>query len=188
MKKNNENAAMQPDSELLKSAKRVSRKKSGISLTIVFSIISLVYVFPVLAVVVNSFKTNTYVKTDTFMLPINDAEHPDIWAGFSNFINGMTFGEYPFVKSVIYSVIITMVYCTCRFFLLQGHLLPLCICNGSAFPDGNVYTFKNCRYSASEYSVDHSYRILRFWRRSCNIYVRWFCKVNTDRNRRSSCD
>ena len=109
MKKNNENAAMQPDSELLKSAKRVSRKKSGISLTIVFSIISLVYVFPVLAVVVNSFKTNTYVKTDTFMLPINDAEHPDIWAGFSNFINGMTFGEYPFVKSVIYSVIITIV-------------------------------------------------------------------------------
>lgn len=109
MKKNNENAAMQPDSELLKSAKSVSRKKSGISLTIVFSIISLVYVFPVLAVVVNSFKTNTYVKTDTFMLPINDAEHPDIWAGFSNFINGMTFGEYPFVKSVIYSVIITIV-------------------------------------------------------------------------------
>ncbi len=107
--KDNKNATAAIEPQLLKDAKKVSRKKSGISLTIVFSIISLVYVFPVLAVLVNSFKSNTYVKTDTFMLPINDAEHPDIWAGFSNFVNGMTIGNYPFVNSVINSFIITLV-------------------------------------------------------------------------------
>ena len=97
------------DPELLKSAKRVERKKSSISLTVVLSIICIVYVLPVVAVLINAFKTNTYVKTDTFALPINDAEHPDMWAGFSNFITGMTFGNYPFFQSVLNSLIITLI-------------------------------------------------------------------------------
>lgn len=96
------------DPELLKSAKRVERKKSSISLTVVLSIISIVYVLPVLAVLINAFKSNTYVKTDTFALPINDAEHPDMWVGFDNFIKGMTFGNYPFFQSVLNSLIITL--------------------------------------------------------------------------------
>ena len=53
---------------------------------------------------IDSFKKNTYVKTDTFALPTGD-----MWAGFNNFIKGMTFGEYPFYKSVLYSVLITVV-------------------------------------------------------------------------------
>ena len=57
---------------------------------------------PVLAVAVNSFKVNTFVKTDTFSLPTGE-----MFAGFSNFIKGMTFGNYPFYKSVLYSVVIT---------------------------------------------------------------------------------
>ena len=59
---------------------------------------------PVLSVVINSFKSNTYVKTDTFALPTGE-----MWVGFDNFTKGMTFGEYPFYKSVLYSVIITVV-------------------------------------------------------------------------------
>ena len=31
-----------------------------------------------------------------------------MWAGFDNFIKGMTFGNYPFADSVKYSVIITV--------------------------------------------------------------------------------
>ena len=63
----------------------------------------MIYVLPVVAVVINSFKENTYVKTDTFALPTGD-----MWVGFQNFIKGMTFGNYPFAKSVIYSVVITI--------------------------------------------------------------------------------
>ncbi len=72
-------------------------------LTVLMSVISIVYVLPVLAVVINSFKLNTFVKTETFALP-----NAESYAGFANFIKGMTFGNYPFVNSVLYSVVITV--------------------------------------------------------------------------------
>lgn len=81
-------------------------------LSVILSIVSIIYVLPVLAVVINSFKQNTYVKTDTFALPTKEMS-----AGFDNFIKGMTFGNYPFVKSVTYSVVIT---------LLSTFLILLC--------------------------------------------------------------
>lgn len=82
------------------------------ALSAILSVVSIIYVLPVLAVVINSFKQNTYVKTDTFALPTGEMS-----AGFDNFINGMTFGNYPFVKSVMYSVVIT---------LLSTFLILLC--------------------------------------------------------------
>jgi raffinose/stachyose/melibiose transport system permease protein len=36
------------------------------ALTVLMSVISIIYVLPVVSVVVNSFKLNTFVKTDTF--------------------------------------------------------------------------------------------------------------------------
>ncbi len=72
-------------------------------LTAILSVISIVYVLPVVSVVVNSFKQNTFVKTDTFALP-----NAESFAGFDNFIKGMTFGNYPFFNSVLYSVVITI--------------------------------------------------------------------------------
>lgn len=82
------------------------------ALSVILSVVSIIYVLPVLAVVINSFKQNTFVKTDTFALPTGEMS-----AGFDNFINGMTFGNYPFVKSVMYSVVIT---------LLSTFLILLC--------------------------------------------------------------
>ena len=72
-------------------------------LSAVLAVICVIYVLPVVAVVINSFKLNTFVKTDTFALPTGE-----MYAGFENFIKGMTFGNYPFVKSVLYSVVITL--------------------------------------------------------------------------------
>ena len=73
-------------------------------LSIVLGVICVIYVLPVVAVVLNSFKLNTYVKTDTFSLPNEES-----FAGWSNYIKGMTFGNYPFWKSAFYSVFITVV-------------------------------------------------------------------------------
>ena len=73
-------------------------------LSVVLAVICIIYVLPVLTVVINSFKVNTFVKTDTFALPTGE-----MWAGFKNFIKGMTFGNYPFWSSVKYSVLITVV-------------------------------------------------------------------------------
>ena len=72
-------------------------------LSVFFVILSLVYVFPVLMVLLNSFKENTFVKTETFAWFTEES-----WVGLSNFIKGMTFGGYPFWKSVVYSTVITL--------------------------------------------------------------------------------
>lgn len=88
----------------MKTTTSLSRDKIvKLILTVVMSAISIVYVLPVLSVVLNSFKINTFVKTDTFALPTNES-----YAGWDNFIKGMTFGNYPFVKSALYSVMITL--------------------------------------------------------------------------------
>ena len=69
-----------------------------------FALFSIAYVFPVFMVVVNSFKQNTFVKTETFAMPTEES-----YAGWANFIKGMTFGGYPFANSVFYSVVITVI-------------------------------------------------------------------------------
>lgn len=88
------------------------KKNTKTILSVILAVVSIIYVLPVLAVVINSFKLNTYVKTDTFALPTGE-----MYAGFSNFVKGMTFGNYPFVNSVLYSVVIT---------LLSTFLILLC--------------------------------------------------------------
>ena len=72
-------------------------------LTVMFVLISLIYIFPVLMVVINSFKDNTFVKTETFSMP-----NEETFVGFDNFIKGMTFGGFPFWKSAVFSVVITV--------------------------------------------------------------------------------
>jgi len=80
-----------------------AEKRRKTILTVVLSIICVIYVLPVASVVINSFKLNTFVKTATFALPTGE-----MWAGVQNFIKGMTFGNYPFWKSAFYSVVITV--------------------------------------------------------------------------------
>ena len=78
--------------------------RSKMVLTIAFTVICIVYVLPIVIVLINSFKTNAAVNTDTFALP-ND----DTFVGWQNYIKGMTFGNYPFIKAVFYSLFITLV-------------------------------------------------------------------------------
>ena len=73
-------------------------------LSVVLAFICILYILPVLAVVVNSFKLNTYVKTETFALPTAES-----FAGWANYIKGVTSGNYPFWKSAFYSLFITLV-------------------------------------------------------------------------------
>ena len=83
--------------------KKSTKKNNGMVMTVILSIVSVLYVLPVVAVILNSFKANTFVMTDTFALPTGE-----MYVGFANFIKGMTFGNYPFIKSVLYSVVITV--------------------------------------------------------------------------------
>ncbi len=72
-------------------------------LTVVFILLCLVWVFPIVEVAVNSFKSNASINTDAFALP-----NSETFVGLDNYKNGMTFGNYPFYKSVWYSLFITV--------------------------------------------------------------------------------
>ena len=87
----------------MKSNGLSNEKRAKTMLTVLFAVICLVYVLPVFFVLLNSFKVNTFVKTDTFGWP-----HGESFAGFDNFIKGVTFGNYPFLKSAFYSTVITL--------------------------------------------------------------------------------
>ncbi|MDE7003583.1 MAG: carbohydrate ABC transporter permease [Oscillospiraceae bacterium] len=80
-----------------------AERRNKMILSAVLGVVCVIYVLPVAAVLINSFKLNTFVKTDTFSLPTGE-----MWAGMDNFIKGMTFGNYPFWNSVKYSVVITL--------------------------------------------------------------------------------
>ena len=78
------------------------RRKTA--LTVIFTILSVIYVMPVVLVLINSFKANSFVNTETFRLPTAES-----FVGLQNYIKGMTFGSYPFIKAVFYSLFITIV-------------------------------------------------------------------------------
>ena len=82
-------------------AKREERGK--MVLTVIFTVICIAYIMPILIVLMNSFKSNAAVNTETFAFP--DANS---FVGFQNYIKGMTFGNYPFLKAVGYSLFITL--------------------------------------------------------------------------------
>ena len=83
---------------------RIKKRSVGSTLlTCFFAALSLLWLFPVFSVLINSFKTNPAINLDAFALPNGES-----FAGFSNYIKGFTFGNYPFLKSVAYSTLITV--------------------------------------------------------------------------------
>ncbi len=85
----------------------MKQKRYGVGstiLTVFFALLSLVWIMPIIEVLINSFKTNAGINLDAFALP-----NAETWAGFGNYITGFTFGNYPFLKSIGYSLFITIV-------------------------------------------------------------------------------
>ena len=73
-------------------------------LTVFFVLLTLVWLFPVFEVVINSFKENAFVNLEPFALPTAES-----FVGLANYIKGMTFGNYPFLQAAGYSLLITVV-------------------------------------------------------------------------------
>ena len=72
-------------------------------LTIVFAVISIIWMLPIVIVLYNSLKPNEIINTALFDLP-----NSKTFVGFNNYVTGMTFGNYPFYASAGYSVFITI--------------------------------------------------------------------------------
>lgn len=82
---------------------QAEKRRKG-ALTMVFAVIAIVYVLPIVLVLVNSLKANSFVNMNPFALP-----NADSFVGTKNYVKGVTFGNYPFFKSVGFSLFITLV-------------------------------------------------------------------------------
>ena len=73
-------------------------------MTVVFAVLSVVWLIPIFEVLINSFKENTFVNLEPFALPTAES-----FVGLANYIKGLTFGNYPFLRSAGYSLFISVV-------------------------------------------------------------------------------
>lgn len=87
-----------------RSLNKKKRDVGGTILTILFAIVCIIYILPIIEVLINSFKRNDSINTDTFGLP-----NSQNFVGMDNYKKGLTFGNYPFLKSLGFSLLITLV-------------------------------------------------------------------------------
>ncbi len=79
----------------------VKKVKHGGLMTLMFSIISIIYVSPIVIVVINSFKKKTYISKEPFSLPSGKT-----FVGLKNYMSGIE--KIDFFESFGYSMFITV--------------------------------------------------------------------------------
>ncbi len=72
-------------------------------LCVFFSVVSFIYILPIIIVLINSFKDRADISSSPFLLPSRES-----FVGLENYINGFTSGSYPFYLAVLYSLVITI--------------------------------------------------------------------------------
>lgn len=72
-------------------------------LTILFSLLAMVWVAPIAVVLLNSFKSGTSIALTPFEWPTADT-----FVGWQNYLGGVYHGDYPFYLSMLYSLVITV--------------------------------------------------------------------------------
>ena len=76
-------------------------------LSVVFSLISLVYVYPLFIMLVNSFKKKAYISRAPFTIPLPGTENwTKMFVGDTNYATGIAQTEFP--MAFVYSLIITV--------------------------------------------------------------------------------
>ena len=100
---------MKPEADMKKIAKEekdpgaVEEKISPVRM-ITFLIVSVLWVIPIVITFYNSFKQSGKVSSDIFSLPSGDS-----FVFFENYGKALTFGNYPFFLSFVYSLFISVV-------------------------------------------------------------------------------
>ena len=80
---------------------KVPQKKGSWILTLVFSVISIAYIYPLLLVLINSFKKKAFISRMPFALP-----NAKTFVGWENYTNGLT--KINFFDSFLNSLVITI--------------------------------------------------------------------------------
>lgn len=90
----------------IKAKERPVKKKQTVGmkiLTVLFTIISVFYVVPVFVVLMDSFKTNQGISKNAFAFPTAET-----FNGLNSYITGMFYGNFPFWKTIVCSLFITV--------------------------------------------------------------------------------
>ena len=77
------------------------KRVKGILATLLFTIISIIFVSPIIVVLMNSFKKKTYISLEPFKFPSSKT-----FVGMENFKEAIT--KYEFIKAVGWTVFITV--------------------------------------------------------------------------------
>ncbi len=80
-----------------------AKKTGGIVATMIMSLVSIVYLSPLFIVFINSLKAKSFIAASPFAMPNSES-----YVQLENYTRGMTFGNYPFLNSVLYSLFITI--------------------------------------------------------------------------------
>lgn len=98
------------------------KKGRGIFLTIFLALLSVAYVYPIILVIINSFKKKVYISKSPFMIPTGK-----MFAGVENYLRGI--GKTDFIKSFGWTLFITagsvfvIILCTsmCAWYMNRVH-------------------------------------------------------------------
>ncbi len=85
--------------------------KHGALWTVFFSMISIAWVFPIFLVVMNSFKSKTYISANAFSFPTGDA-----FVGFDNYVRGIEttnfFASFGWTVLITVGSVVLILLCT----------------------------------------------------------------------------
>lgn len=187
----------------------VRQAKHGWIITLLFAVLSILWISPIFMVLLNSFKRKAYIFKHPFGIST-----VSITEGFEAFKDGMSrlfcstlnyknglrmthfwdcFGNSLFIT--VGSVVLIVLCCSmCAWYIVRVktkgtklvYTLPFLY--DCTIPDGNVYIIKICKYASFIKSTRYHHCIPWLWSRTCCVYVYRICKEYLIRDRRGSYD
>lgn len=106
------------------------KSKHGTLLTVIFSIISIAYVYPIFLVLINSFKKKAYISREPFSIPTGK-----IFVGFDNYIKGIN--KTGFIEAFGCSLFITV--CSVAVIILCTSMCAWYICRVKNAVTSTIY-------------------------------------------------
>ncbi len=108
----------------------VRKAKHGTLLTVLFTIISIAYVYPIFLVLINSFKKKAYISRDPFSIP-----QEKIFVGLDNYVKGIQ--KTGFVQAFGLSLFITI--CSVAVIILCTSMCAWYICRVKNAATNTIY-------------------------------------------------
>lgn len=152
--------------------------KHGTLLTVIFTLLSLLYLYPIILVFINSFKKKVYISKAPFEIPTGK-----MYVGLENYTRGikqtadsgiwMEFIYHNLICSSDYLMLlhVCMVYLPREDKIYKDLLHALPVCNDRAIPDGNVYIIQDRKYASYGKSVGTGCDLPWIWCRTFRLYV-----------------